>query len=50
MSTKKNLKPRKFYGLSGKSLTVESLKYHIEPHEEVVETEDATEAPFEESN
>ncbi|XP_063702361.1 protein cereblon [Culicoides brevitarsis] len=46
MSTKKNLKPRKFYGLSGKSLTVESLKCSIVDEDEDVsqpETEDAAE-------
>lgn len=49
MSTKKNLKPRKFYGLSGKSLTVESLKCHIDD-DDVTETEDAAEITTEESN
>lgn len=50
MATKKNLNPRKFYGLSGKSLTVKSLKYHIAEDDEVTETEDAAEVTQEESD
>uniref|UniRef100_A0A336K518 CSON000081 protein n=1 Tax=Culicoides sonorensis TaxID=179676 RepID=A0A336K518_CULSO len=48
LATKKNLKPRKFYGLSGKSLTVESLTNHVK--DELEEMEDAAETTTEESN
>lgn len=48
ISTKKNLVPRTFYGLSGKSLTVENQANHVE--DDATETEDAGETTTEESN